>query len=243
MDRGGAGELIVVPPVPGPLVRPDQPRRDRDELDEVIDELFPDSDEPPGWFDAGLLAAAAALIGWALAGGPGWALVVGLGCLALGVVLPARWLWRRARTARSARHAAGVPLPPLGDDPAVARLVQAYDSLGELVSDDADPARIAAHGAVLEVATLLAGRPAGSAAEREYVTTRAAALEDLTGALRSRPLATGADRLDPTLVAQARDELDALTGGGSLGRLTDLIAEARAQALPQADARPLPDPA
>ena len=185
---------------------------------------------------------AAALIGWALAGGPGWALVVGLGCLALGVVLPARWLWRRARTARSARQAAGVPLPPLGDDPAVARLVQAYDSLGELVRGDADPARLAAHGAVLEVATLLDGRPAGSAAEREYVTTRAAALEDLTGALRARPPATEPGQLDPTLVAQARDELDALTGGGALGRLTDLIAEARAQAPPQAEAHPRPDP-
>jgi hypothetical protein len=226
MDEGGGSERIVVPHAPGPLVRPDAPRRDRDELDEVIDELFPDSDEGPGWFDAGLLAAGAALVGWALAGGgPGWALVVGLGCLALGVVLPARWLWRRAQRAREVRRSVGVPLP--GDDPAVARLVRAYDDLGELVSGDADPARIAAHGALLEVATLLDGRRADTAAEREYVANRAAALEDLVGALRSRPAVTEPGRLDPSLVAQARDELDALTGGGALGRLTELIAEAR----------------
>ena len=225
MDEGGGGERIVVPHAPGPLVRPDLPRRDRDELDEVIDELFPDSDEPPGWFDAGLLAAAVALVGWALAGGPGWALVVGLGSLTLGVVLPARWLWRRARRAREIGRSVGVPLPD--DDPAVARLVQAYDELGELVSGDADPARVAAHGAVLEVATLLDGRPADSAAEREYVANRASALEDLVGALRSRPRVTEPGHLDPSLVAQARDELDALTDGGALGRLTELIARAR----------------
>jgi hypothetical protein len=99
--EGGVGDRIVVPHAPGPLVRPDAARRDRDDLDDVIDELFPDTDEPPGWFDAGLLGVAAALIGWALAGGPGWALVVGVVCLALGVVLPVRWLWRRARARRS----------------------------------------------------------------------------------------------------------------------------------------------
>ena len=225
MGEGGGGshdERIVVPHAPGPLIRPDLPRRDRDELDEVIDELFPDSDEPPGWFDAGLLGVAAALIGWSLAGGPGWALVVGLGCLALGVVLPARWLWRRAQRAR---RSPGVLLP--GDDPTVTRLVRAYDTLGELVSGDADPARIAAHGALLEVATLIDGHRAQAGAERDYVVARAIAIEDLVSALREQPPVAPSGRLDPTLVAQARDELDALTDGGSLTRLTDLVAQAR----------------
>ena len=222
MGRDGRGERIVVPYLPGPLLRPDVPRRSRDDLDDVIDELFPDSDEPPGWFDAGLLGTGGALTGWAWAGGPKAALVVGLGCLGLGVVLPARWLWRRAQRAR---RSPGLPLR--ADDPTVDHLVRAYDGLDELVAGDADPARIAAHGAVLEVATLLDGRSPVSEAERTYVAVRVAAIEELTGALRERPPAMEPGRPDPTLVAQARDELDALTDGGSLARLTDLTAEVR----------------
>jgi hypothetical protein len=225
MGEGSGGDRIVVPPVPGPLVRPGGPRRERDDLDDVIDELFPDTDEPPGWFDAGLLAGAGALVAWALAGGPGWALVVGLACLALGVVLPARWLWRRAQ------RSPGLALPT--GDAAVARLVAAYDQLDELVAGAADPARIAAHGAVAEVATLLDGCGVSSEVEREYVLARTAAIEDLAAALRQHPRPTDPGRLDPTLVARARNELDALTDGGSLARLADLTAEAR-------DGRPHP---
>lgn len=222
VEEGSHGERILVPHAPGPLIRPDLPRRDRDELDEVIDELFPDSNEPPGWFDAGLLAVAGVLIGWSVASGPSWALVVGLGCLALGVVLPARWLWRRAQRAR---RTPGVLLP--AGDATVARLVRAYDDLGELVSGDGDPARIAAHGALLEVATLLDGRSVDAGIERDYVVARAAAIEDLVDALREQPPVAEPGRLDPTLVALARDELDALTDGGSLTRLTELVAQAR----------------
>jgi hypothetical protein len=223
---GGQGGRILVPDVPGPLLRPDLPRRDRDELDDVIDELFPDTDEPPGWFDAGLLASAVALIGWSLAGGPGWLLWAGIGWLGLGGVLPVRWLWRRGQRAR---RSPGIALPT--DDPAVDRLVRAYDDLLALAPAGgpatADAGAVAAHGAVLEVATLLDGhRPAG-AAEQEYVLARAAAIEDLAAALRDRPPALDPARPDPTLVAQARDELDALTGGGSLARLTDLATRAR----------------
>ena len=221
-DGSDDGERIVVPHAPGPLIRPDRARRDRDELDEVIDELFPDSDEPPGWFDAGLLAGAAGLTGWALAGGPGWALVVGLGCLALGLVLPARWLWRRARRAR---RSPGVMLR--GGDATVDRLVRAYDDLDELVRGDTDPAQVAAHGALLEVATLLDGRGVGAHAERDYVVARATAIEEVVDALRAQPPAADPGRLDPTLVTQARDELDALTGGGALARLTELATQVR----------------
>ena len=98
---------------------------------------------------------------------------------------------------------------------------------------DADPARIAAHGAVAEVATLLDGRRVSSDVEREYVLARATAVEDLAAALRQHPRPADPGRLDPTLVARARNELDALTDGGSLARLADLTAEAR-------DGRPHP---
>jgi hypothetical protein len=222
MGGDGPGDRIVVPFVPGPLLRPDAPRRDRDDLDDVIDELFPDSDEPPGWFDAALLATGGMFTGWALSGDRTGVLVIGLGCLAIGTVLPARWLWRRARRTR---RAAGATLP--GADATVARLVRAYDELGELVTGDADAARTAAHGAALEVATLLDGRPPSSEAERDYVAARAAAIEGLVDALRTGPAPVEAGRLDPTLVARAREELDALTDGGPLARLTELTAQAR----------------
>ena len=195
----GAVPLVVVPHTPGPLVRPDTTgpggtrRRDRDDLDELIDELFPDTDEPPGGFDAAVLVAGAALVGWAVAAdGPTWALVVGIGCVALGLVLPLRWLWRRAVASRAGRRrsavlARGVPLRT--DDPDTARLVRAYDDLLALAASPGVPAPVdaAAHGALLEVATLLDGRPVGSPAERTYVTTRTAAIEDLVAALRLPP--------------------------------------------------------
>jgi hypothetical protein len=228
MGEGGTGGEIVVPLAPGPLVRPPVERRRRDELDDVIDELFPDTDEPPGWFDAGLVGVGSALIGWALTGGPGWAAVVGGGPLALGVILPLRWAWRRVQLAhwsRQSRRSPGVALP--GDDPTVGRLVQAYDELVEVTGTElGDPARIAGHGAMVAVATLLDGRSAGSDVERDYVVARAAAIEDLVAALRRHPLRSEPGRLDPTLVAKARDELDALTDGGSLARLAELTERA-----------------
>lgn len=230
-----------MPRAPGPLVRLDLPRRerDRDDLDEIIDDLFPETDERPAWFDVGLVAFGAGLAGWALAAsGPGWALVVGLAGLALGAILPVRWLWRRAGRLRSSRRrgallAAGVAVRV--DDPGPARLVRAYDELVAATGGagagptawTADPARLAAHGALLEVATLLAGRPVSSGAEREYVTARAAAIEDLVGAIRDRPAVEDPDAPDPGLVAEARVELDELTGGGALARLGELTTEAR----------------
>jgi hypothetical protein len=57
-----AERFVVVPWTPGPLIVPTSDERTRDEVDELVDELFgPDVDEKPGWFDAGLVAAGVAL--------------------------------------------------------------------------------------------------------------------------------------------------------------------------------------
>jgi hypothetical protein len=106
--------------------------------------------------------------------------------------------------------------------------VRAYDDLLALEGAGAEPAaRAAAHGALLEVATLLDGHPPAGVAEREYVVARATAIDDLVGVLRAQPPPLEPGRLDPALVARARDELDALTDGGSLARLADLTTRAR----------------
>src|SRR5690606_10190225 len=124
--------------------------------------------------DALLVALGLGLLGWRLAGGPAVALVGGVAALGLGCVLPVRWLAQRVRRRRrNAIARTGVPLH--AGHEATARLVRAYDGLGAAAST-AEVA--AAHGALLEVATLLRGRPPGSDRERAYVTERAVAIED-----------------------------------------------------------------
>jgi len=219
--------LVVVPHSPGPLVPLDPPRRGRDELDELIDDLFPDTDEGPGAFDAALVAVGLVLLGWRLAGGPPLALAGGLVALGLGCVLPVRWLAQRLRRRRrNATARAGVPLN-VGHE-TTARLAGAYDDLGAAAAGEAEVA--AAHGALLEVATLLRGRVPSSDRERTYVTERAAAIENLAAAVRERRSAANSgdpDGPDPALVLDARAGLDALTGPDALARLDELAAEAR----------------
>jgi hypothetical protein len=245
-----SGRAVVVPHSPGPLVPLDRPQRGRDDLDELIDELFPDTDEGPGWFDAGLVALAAGLVGWRVAGGPTAALVAGGAALALGCILPLRWVGqrlqrRRHRRRREAIAATGVLLHVA--NPATAGLVQAYDDLAAVTGTGStagtagagwhhDAGTDAAHGALLEVATLLRGRAPGSDGERDYVTARAVAIEGLTAAVREardRRRAGGradADDVagpDPALVVEARRELEAMTGNSALSRLDELTTEAR----------------
>lgn len=229
------GRVVVVPHSPGPVTPLDPPERGRDDLDELIDELFPDTDEGPGWFDAGLVAVGLGLLGWRLAGGPVAALVAGSAALALGCILPVRWLGqrvqrRRRRRRREAIAATGVPLQAA--HAATARLVRAYDDLAAATGVtgarwDHDAEAAAAHGALLEVATLLRGRPPGSDREGEYVAVRAAAIEELTAAVRDRRDRDGPAAPDAGLLLEARGELDALTGRNALTRLDELTAEAR----------------
>jgi hypothetical protein len=230
--------VVVVPHSPGPVVPLDRPERGRDELDELIDELFPDTDEGPGWFDVALVAAGVGLVAWRLAGGPTAALVAGGVALALGSILPVRWLGqrvqrRRHRRRREALAARGVPLQVA--DPATERLVRAYEDLAQATGGvgtrrEHGAEFAAAHGALLEVATQLRGRMPGSDSEREYTIARAAAIEELADALRRRqdPAPAGASPgPDPELVLEARNELDAITGTNALTRLDELTAEAK----------------
>lgn len=208
-------------------------RRDRDDLDELIDELFPDVDEPPGWFDAALLVVGAALV---VAGimdvVPTPGLIVGLGTLGIGCVLPVRMAWRSARRRlQGRRHAAllatGVALDT--SSPETSRLVGVYRDLVVTAAgtDLAIPAVAAAHGALLDAATLLDGRSPASEAERTYVEERATAIEDLAETLRGSAVEDLAELPEPDTLVEARAELDQLTRSSSVQWLEALTNEAR----------------
>ncbi len=223
--------MVVVPDGPGPLV-PLEPvaggGRGRDDLDELIDDLLPDVDDRAGWFDAGLLVVGAALLVWGLAsGGSTLAVVAGVAALTLGCVLPLRTGWRRVAARRQGRRrsavlAGGVPVDI--SSPTTSRLATAYAGLLVAVGGDADgaPAIAAAHGAVLEAATLLGGRVPTSDREREYVDQRTAAIEALAAAFGP----TTGDGSPATLV-EARDELDEIAGFNAVSRLEELADEIR----------------
>ncbi len=245
-DRAADGAAVVVPPQPAPVVplhSPDARRhRGRDDLDELIDELLPDVDDGPGWADVTLIIAGAALLAWVAVGsGPSAALVGGLVAIGLGCVLPARSLWRaagrhRERRRRRALLASGMRLDVTSD--ASGRLVAAYEALlvrsARVDPDVAGAAIAAAHGALVEVASLLAGRVPAPGRERDYVEQRASAVERLASALGDP--AVPPDSAEPyaepspaAAVVEARDELDSMTGTSTVTRLEELAAEAQAR--------------
>lgn len=236
-------EIVIVPHVPGPLVSFDitRSRRERDDLDELIDELLPDVEDRPGWFDAGLVLLGAGLLAWAAVGGPPTiVLVLAIIALGLGCILPMRAAWRRARQRgqqrrREALLAKGVAMDI--SSPVASRLVQAYDIVLQFGPGGGigAPAAAAAHGAVLEVASLLKGRPPTSERESDYVETRAAAVQSLAAALREIPQvdAMASDGESPVLdsgaLVEAREELDQIAGFNSVSRLDELTQEVRMQ--------------
>lgn len=238
---GAPADVVVVPVVPGPLVTPDggPGGRDRDDLDDLIDELLPDVDDQPGWFDVGLVVGGAALTAWAIAAHrPGAVVAVGVTALALGCILPARAVWRGVHHRRQQRRrqdmiGRGVVLDAVS--PPTARLVRAYGAV--LAAADGAPAgaeaRAAAHGALLEAATLLGGRAPSSARELQYVDERSAAVEALGAALRVvRPAAPDGSApesplVDRTTLIEAREEVDAIAGSSSVSRIEDLTRELR----------------
>lgn len=242
----GAGEVVVVPARPGPLVPvagESARRRDPDELDALIDELLPDVADGPGATDVVLVCGGAALAGGALvASGPGWLVAAGASLAALGCVLPARALWNRTAERRRARAQASI----LGrgtvldvSSPATARLAEAYRDL-LAATEAADPevagAEIAAaHGAVLEVATLCSGTPPGPG-EVAYVDRRTDAVRALAAELARVAALAEVDAPDVArdaaverraAVAEAREELDRLAGTTTVDHLHDLADEAR----------------
>lgn len=251
MSRHERSGFVVVPLGPGPLVVLDPGgERDRDELDDLVDDLFPDVDEGPGWFDAGLAVAGIGLLAWGRLGdGPGLVTVLGTIALLLACILPVRegWRWYRQRTrARltSARLAAGVALD--ASSPAVAALIDPYRALfgrdattGSIDASLLGHARGAAHAALLEVATLLDGRTPTSEGELGYVDQRATAVAGLVESLRELPdprpeameryTVAGATPFDPDVLVAAREELDRLAPITSVTRIEQVTAEVRQQ--------------
>ena len=234
-----------MPHRPGPLISLDASRSKRgpDDLDELVDSLFPEVDERPGWFDATLAIGGAVLLAWAWIGAaPGIVTVLGVAALALGCVLPLRAAWRRARQRRQRRRREGLLQPGVPLDVSAegtAALVATYEDLLVLLVGPGrgfdDPAISAAHSALLEVASLLKGRTPTSQRQLDYVDKRTAALADLVAALREivssspAPSEDDASSLHPDTLVEAREELDRIAPFNSVTRLEELSAEARIQ--------------
>lgn len=229
-DDGATGDRwVVVPARPGPLLRPsDRSGRQRDDLDELIDELLPDVDEGPGPFDVALAAIGVGLLVTGLATGATWMVVLGVLGAALGAVLPVRWVWRRSRSAQAGR--ATRALTDRGtvmavDGIEVHDLISAHDALWSVAEGLTPAATIAvqgaAHQAVAEAAALLAGSAPATAEERAYVSERTRAMQDLlSDTRRSGTDVTERDARQGRVAAAA--EIDALGGPSSLSRLADL---------------------
>ena len=240
-----ASNIVVVPHRPGPLISLDmsRSRRGPDDLDALVDSLFPEVDERPGWVDATLVVGGAGLLVWSWIGAaPVIVTVLGVGALGLGCILPLRAAWRRARqrSARRRREAQlqqGVPLDVSSQG--TAALVEAYENLIALTRvadrDFDDPALCAAHSALLEVASLLNGLAPSSDRQIDYVGKRADALADLVVALREASASSagpGDDDLPaihPDALVDAREELDQIAPMNAVTRLEELIAETRTQ--------------
>jgi len=231
---------VLVPNRPGALVPlADQaPKRGRDDLDELIDDLLPDVDEGPGVFDVALVVIGLALIGWTVLGsGPGWAVLVGLGAFALGVTLPARALVRRFQSRSRRRHLAGqLDQGTLLDvtTSEVSALTSAHAELlaitERMEAGLGSQVREAGHRAVAEVAAALAGQAPSSPADRAYVAARTdavSALVETFGSDLADP-ATGADP-EVDLVAAARAELDELDPSSSVTQIEDLTERRKGQ--------------
>ena len=215
MDARGDRRVVVVPHDPGPLISLEPGAgRGRDDLDELIDDLFPDVDERPGWLDGALVALGAGLLAWGWFGtAPTIVTVLGVLVLSLGCVLPMRAAWRRTR--RRGSRAAGKAWPR-GASCSTSRRPRSprwcaptRTCSAPLARSGSDDSAIpAAHVALLEVATLLKGRAPASERELDYVGKRAAAVANLAGALRDQaPLPSagaGTTRTPRTLTCWSR---------------------------------------
>ena len=191
-EQRAEARFLVVPPDPGPLRSLIRPARDRDELDDLVDDLFGEpSDERSGAFDVALVVAGVAGLAWAVLGGGIAPLALGVVLLALGLALPAQ---RVARSVGEGRRSVD-RRRTIGDgtlldvtDPEVARLTSAYAALLPLREEPraplAGPAVTAAHLALTEVASLLEGQPPSEDAARGYIRRRADAIERTTAQLR-----------------------------------------------------------
>lgn len=245
------GHLVVVPRGVGPLIDVDSKRLTEDDLDAAIDEIFGETtDQRPGRLDAALVIVGVAVSAWALltsAQGPH--LFFGILATLLGIALPARSLARSTRQRRlmgKRRKAIGDGIPLDASYPATQTLVAAYSAClsaaAQLGTPHADEAVDAAHLALVEAASLLAGRRPVGTEETEYVGKRTRAIQGVTllleqahhARVESRTAisinATPGDRQWATAVIKAREELESTTGLGSLDVLADLASSLEREA-------------
>lgn len=225
--------VVVVPARPGPLRRLDDVDRGRDDVDDMLDDLFGAPDQRgPGIADAVLIAGGAgAVIAAQLASWPTPVTVLGVATVALGLILPARSLWRRAGVRRRTRRIGAVVGHGMllrTDDDLLRRIVTAHDRIeqGPARGEHGDRAREVAHAAAHEVAGLLEGRRPAKAAEREYVAARAVALEELVAVLED-PSLPPADQAERQAMVDARREVEAIAGASSVTDVAALVAELR----------------
>lgn len=221
--------MVVVPAAPGPL-RPLADANDqRDEVDELLDDVFGQPDAGgAGPLDAALLiGGATAVIAGLTSIAPTAVLVVGLIAFCLGAVLPLRSAWRAVLAARRTRRLEsmiGDGVLMSIDHPSLVALVAAYDRCTEAqVTSTGVAATAAAHAVIIEVATLLGGGRPSDPADVRYVTERAEALDELATALNASSSAD-VDRARRAAVVQARAEVDRIDGRSAL---TDAAVLAR----------------
>lgn len=224
---------VIVPARPGPLVPLGELGRSRDELDELIDDVFGESDDRgPGMVDAVLVLGGGGVIIAGLAQSlPTVVTVCGAAALALGAVLPLRSLWHKGRSARRTSRIQsllgdGVLLRT--DHPSVEHLLAAHQELLRVSAPLAITPRArvhdVAHVALLEVASLLGGRPPGAQREVDYVAARTHALEDLAATVADPRVGDGEGDRRRALV-EARHEVEQLAGTSSLTDAYDVSRE------------------
>ena len=224
---------VIVPARPGPLVRLGDLERGRDEIDELLDDVFGEPDDRgPGPVDAVLVVGGlGAIIGGQTASLPTIVTVCGSAAVALGAVLPLRSLWRRVGSARRASRlhsllGDGVLLRT--DHPSIEQLLAAHQRLLSVTAPLATAPRSrvhdVAHAALLEVASLLGGRPPGPQVEVDYVAARTHALEDLAGTVADPRVGDGETDRRRALV-EARHEVEQLAGSSSLTDASEVSRE------------------
>jgi hypothetical protein len=183
-DNGIMPSQVIVPHRPGPLAEAPEARfseagSDRDDRCLACDARGRTGIGTP---EIVLSAGGAVLLAAVLsAGWPAWLSVVAVGCLALGLALPAHAALLRAK---HRCRPAGMLLDV--SDGVVCRLVTAYGRLERTAGPGL--ARDAAHLAVAEVAALLDGRPPEGGEQEAYVARRAEAVSALADRLADGPV-------------------------------------------------------